>query len=409
MASAPGFIPYSRQQVSEADIAAVVAVLRSDMLTQGEQLPAFEAAFAAAHQVPHAVAVSNATVALHLACLALGIGPGSRVWTSPNSFLASANCALYCGAEVDFVDIDPATRNLSVAALEAKLAQAAARGTLPDLLIPVDFAGLPADLPALRALADRHGFRILQDASHATGATLHGRPMGSAWADATVFSFHAVKVITTAEGGMVVTRDAALAERLRLLRSHGMVREPAQMTQPPEGPWVYEQQLLGHNARMTELQAALGLSQLQRLPQMAAQREAQAQRYDRLLADLPLRLPARRSDRQSSWHLYAVQLDAARAGCSRAQAFAALRAAGIGVNVHYIPIHLQPHYRARGFRPGDFPAAEAYYAGALSLPLFPGLTEAEQDRVVAVLRSALTSSPATAAPARPAEVAATAP
>lgn len=383
------FIPYSRQCITEADIAAVVQVLHSDFLTQGSELPAFEADFAQAHGVPHAVAVSNATAALHLACLALGIGPGKRVWTTPNSFLASANCALYCGATIDFVDIDPLTRNLSVAALAAKLAQAEASGALPDLLIPVDFAGLPCDLREMRALADRYGFGILQDASHATGAQYLGAPVGSAWADATVFSFHAVKVITTAEGGMVTTRDAALAERLQGLRSHGMVRDAARMTQPPEGPWVYEQQQLGWNCRMTELQAALGRSQLRRLPQMAAQREAAAARYDRLLAGLPLRLPARLSDRQSSWHLYAVEIDAGRSPCSRADAFGALRAADIGVNVHYMPIHLQPYYRALGFARGQFPAAEAYYAQALSLPLFPGMSDAEQDRVVAVLAQAL--------------------
>lgn len=383
------FIPYSRQCITEADIAAVVQVLHSDFLTQGSELPAFEADFAQAHDVPHAVAVSNATAALHLACLGLGIGPGKRVWTTPNSFLASANCALYCGATIDFVDIDPLTRNLSVAALAAKLAQAEASGTLPDLLIPVDFAGLPCDLREMRALADRHGFAILQDASHATGAQYLGAPVGSAWADATVFSFHAVKVITTAEGGMVTTRDAALAERLQGLRSHGMVRDASRMTQPPEGPWVYEQQQLGWNCRMTELQAALGRSQLRRLPQMAAQREASAARYDRLLASLPLRLPARLSDRRSSWHLYAVEIDAGRTPCSRADAFGALRAADIGVNVHYMPIHLQPYYQALGFVRGQFPAAEAYYAQALSLPLFPGMSETEQDRVVAVLAQVL--------------------
>lgn len=383
------FIPYSRQCITEADIAAVVQVLHSDFLTQGSELPAFEAEFAQAHGVPHAVAVSNATAALHLACLALGIGPGKRVWTTPNSFLASANCALYCGAAIDFVDIDPLTRNLSVTALAAKLAQAEASGSLPDLLIPVDFAGLPCDLREMRALADRCGFRILQDASHATGASYLERPVASAWADATVFSFHAVKVITTAEGGMVTTRDAALAERLQGLRSHGMVRDASRMTQPPEGPWVYEQQQLGWNCRMTELQAALGRSQLRRLPQMAAQREASAARYDRLLASLPLRLPARLSDRRSSWHLYAVEIDAGRTPCSRADAFGALRAADIGVNVHYMPIHLQPYYQALGFVRGQFPAAEAYYAQALSLPLFPGMSETEQDRVVAVLAQVL--------------------
>lgn len=388
------FIPYSRQSITEDDIAAVTAVLRSDFLTQGAEVPAFEAEFARVHEVAHAVAVANATVALHLACLALGIGPGSRVWTSPNSFLASANCALYCGATVDFVDIDPHTRNLSTLALAAKLERAQANGTLPQLLIPVDFAGLPCDLAELRALADRYGFRILEDASHATGAQYQGRPVGSAWADATVFSFHAVKIVTTAEGGMVVTQDAALAERLRLLRCHGMTRDPGQLLRPAEGPWVYEQQLLGHNARMTELQAALGRSQLARLPQMQARREALAARYDRLLANLPLKRPARLADRSSAWHLYAVEIDAERTVRSRREVFDALRAAQVGVNVHYIPIHTQPYYAALGFRPGDFPQAEAYYAQALSLPLFPDLSDAEQDVVIAVLQATLGDSPA---------------
>ena len=382
-------IPYSRQSVDEADIDAVVAVLRSDFLTQGTQVPRFEAAFAAAHGVAHAVAVSNATVALHLACLALGVKPGSRVWTSPNSFLASANCALYCGATVDFVDIDPVTRNLSVAALRAKLARAELNGNLPQVLIPVDFAGLPCDGAELRELAGRYGFAILEDASHATGASYRGAPVGSAWADATVFSFHAVKVITTAEGGLVATQDAALAERLRLLRSHGMTRDPQQMQAVPEGDWVYEQVALGFNARMTEMQAALGLSQLARLPQQQAKRVRLANRYDRLLADLPLRLPARLPDRLSAWHLYAVELKNEQAAVTRAQVFKALRDASIGVNVHYIPIHTQPYYRQLGFKPGDFPAAEAYYAQAISLPLFPELTDEQQDRVVAVLTQAL--------------------
>lgn len=379
------FIPYSRQQVSADDVAAVVAVLQSEFLTQGPVGPRFEAAFAARHQVAHAVAVSNATAALHIACLALGVGPGSRVWTSPNSFLASANCARYCGATVDFVDIDPVTRNLSLAALEAKLDRAAVTGALPQVLIPVDFGGLPCDGRELRALADRFGFRILEDASHATGASYAGRPVGSAWADAAVFSFHAVKIVTTAEGGMVVTQDAALAERLRLLRSHGMTREPAQMTAPPEGPWSYEQVDLGYNVRLTELQAALGLSQLERLDAMHAARAALAERYDGLLAGLPVKRPARVAERVSAWHLYPVEVDPQR----RRAVFDAMRAAQIGVNVHYIPIHTQPYWRGLGFARGDFPAAEAYYAGAISLPLFPGLTHAEQDRVVDTLAQAL--------------------
>jgi UDP-4-amino-4,6-dideoxy-N-acetyl-beta-L-altrosamine transaminase len=382
-------IPYSRQEISDADIAAVTRVLRSDFLTQGPVVPAFEQAFAQAHAVDHAVAVANATVALHLCCLAFGIGAGARVWTSPNSFVASANCALYVGATIDFVDIDPLTRNLSVARLREKLEHAARHGTLPQLLVPVDFAGLPCDLREIRALADRYGFRVLEDASHATGARYLDRPVGSAYADATVFSLHAVKVITSAEGGIVTTNDAALAQRLRHLRSHGITREADEFESEAPGAWYYEQQSLGLNARLTELQAALGLSQLARLADMQARRRALAERYDELLAGLPLRLPARLPDRVSAWHLYAVEIDAARTGVRRADVFRALREAQIGTNVHYIPIHTQPHYRRLGFRAGDFPAAERYYEHTLSLPLFPAMSAAQQDRVVASLRSAL--------------------
>jgi UDP-4-amino-4,6-dideoxy-N-acetyl-beta-L-altrosamine transaminase len=382
------FIPYSRQQVSEADIEAVAAVLRSDFLTQGPAGPAFEQAFAQRHAVAHAVAVSSATAGLHIACLALGVGPGSLVWTTPNTFLASANCARYCGADVDFVDMDPATRNISVDALAAKLETAQVRGRLPQVLIPVDFAGLAADLREIRALADRYGFRILEDASHAAGASYLGQPVGSAWADASVFSFHAVKIVTTGEGGIVTTQDAAVAERLRLLRSHGMSRNPADFAQPAEGAWTYEQHLLGFNYRLTDIQAALGHSQLHRMDALQQQRIALADRYDALLRGLPLVLPARRADRVSSWHLYAVEI-AEGSARSRAEVFRALREAGIGVNVHYIPVHLQPYYARLGFRAGDFPAAENYYRRALSLPLFPAMTAQQQERVVDTLRAAL--------------------
>ncbi|MES2339698.1 MAG: UDP-4-amino-4,6-dideoxy-N-acetyl-beta-L-altrosamine transaminase [Pseudomonadota bacterium] len=377
------FIPYSTQSIDQADIDAVVAVLQSDFLTQGPAVVDFETAFAARHQVAHAVAVSNATAGLHIACLALGVGAGSRVWTSTNSFLASANCALYCGASVDFVDIDPDTRNMSVTALAAKLERAARDGTGPHVVIPVDFAGLPVDLAEMRDLADRYGFKILEDASHATGASYLGKPVGSAFADATVFSFHAVKIVTTAEGGMVTTNDPALARRLQLLRSHGMTREAAEMEGVPEGGWDYDQILLGYNYRMTDMQAALGSSQLERLDAMHRARVARADRYDMLFDGMGLKLPARRQDRESAWHLYAIELTPGMK--PRAEVFAGLRAAGIGVNVHYIPIHTQPHYRRLGFKPGDFPAAEAYYAQAISLPLFPAMTDDQQDRVVATL------------------------
>ena len=383
------FIPYSRQEVTEADINAVCQVLRSDFLTQGPQVPAFEAAFAAMQQVAHAVAVSNATAGLHIGCLALGVGPGSRVWTSPNSFLASANCALYCGAQIDFVDIDPVSRNISVQALGDKLERAAAAGTLPDVVIPVDFSGLPCDLREIRALADRHSFKILQDASHATGASYLGHPTGSEFADATVFSFHAVKIITTAEGGIVTTQDAELAHRLSSLRSHGMVRDSTRLEHAAEGPWYYEQQVLGFNYRLTELQAALGLSQLARAEAMQTGRRVLADRYDTLLADLPVIRPARLPDRMSAWHLYVIEIDDGSASRSRAAVFQHMREAGIGVNVHYIPIHTQPYYARLGFRRGDFPASERYYDRALSIPLFPALTEGQQDFVVATLAEAL--------------------
>lgn len=383
------FIPYSCQNITEDDIAAVAAVLRSEFLTQGPAVPAFERAFAARHGVPHAVAVSNATAGLHIACLALDVGPGSLVWTSPNSFLASANCALYCGADIDFVDIDPHTRNMSVGELEAKLLQAQRNGRLPQVVIPVDFSGLPCDLREMRALADRFGFKIIEDASHACGASYLGQPVGSRWADLSVFSFHAVKIVTTAEGGIVSTHDEALARRLQLLRSHGMSRDPRDLQHASEGAWYYEQNLLGFNYRLTDMQAALGSSQLGRLETMQVQRRTLAYRYDTLLADLPLRLPARLPDRESAWHLYAVEIDEQRTDRTRSAVFAQLREAEIGVNVHYIPIHTQPHYARIGFRPGDFPASEAYYRRAMSIPLFPAMTQAQQARVAEVLHAAL--------------------
>ena len=383
------FIPYSCQNIAEQDIEAVCEVLRSDFLTQGPAVPAFERRFAELHGAGHAVAVSNATAGLHLACLALGVGPGSRVWTSPNSFLASANCALYCGATIDFVDIDPRSRNMSVQALAAKLERARATNTLPQVVIPVDFSGLPCDLAEIRALADEYGFKILEDASHAAGATYKGAPVGSRFADLTVFSFHAVKIVTTAEGGMVTTHDDSLAHRLRLLRSHGMSRDPVDLERESEGAWYYEQGLLGFNYRLTDLQAALGSSQLARMAPMQASRAALADRYDRLLADLPLTLPLRLPDRQSSWHLYAIEIDEQRTSSRRADVFAAMRRADIGVNVHYIPIHRQPHYERLGFKAGDFPAAEAYYARAISIPLFPALTDAQQQTVADALSAAL--------------------
>lgn len=383
------FIPYSCQDITDEDVLAVTNALRSSFLTQGPAITAFEQAFAERHQVRHAVSVSNATAGLHIACLALDVGPGDFVWTSPNSFLASSNCALYCGADVDFVDIDPVTRNMSVVALAAKLEQAAKDGKLPKVVIPVDFSGLPCDLKEMRELADRYGFKIVEDGSHATGASYQGRPIGGQYAHMTVFSFHAVKIVTTAEGGLVTTESDELARKLKLLRSHGMTREASDMEGESEGGWYYEQIALGFNYRMTDVQAALGLSQMERLEQMAAARVARADRYDSLLADLPVKLPVRLTDRDSAWHLYAIEIDTTRTGATRASVFQALRNAGVGVNVHYIPIHTQPYYRRLGFKRGDFPAAEHYYANAISLPLFPAMTDAQQDHVARVLRQTL--------------------
>lgn len=380
-------IPYGRQDITQADIDAVTAVLRSDFLTQGPVVPRFEAAVAAQCRVPHALAVNSATSALHLACLALGLGPGDVLWTSPITFVASANCALYCGASVDFVDIDPATYNLCPRALEAKLIAAEAAGRLPKVVVPVHLAGQSPDLAAIRALAHRYGFHVIEDASHAIGATYLGEPVGDCrYSDITVFSFHPVKIITTGEGGMALTRDPALAARMELLRSHGITRDPALMSHAPDGPWYYQQVALGYNYRMTEIQAALGLSQMARLGDYVARRRALARRYDERLDGMPLRVPFQHGDGSSAWHLYIVRLDPA---LDHRAVFEALRAAGIGVNLHYIPVHTQPHYAAMGFVPGDFPEAERYYAGAISLPLYPGLTDEMQDEVIAALRRAV--------------------
>ncbi len=373
-------IPYGRHDINQDDIAAVVAVLESDFLTQGPQVPAFESAVAQKVGAAHAVAVNSATSALHIACLALGLGPGDRLWTSPITFVASANCALYCGASVDFVDIDPKTFNMDPVALEAKLIAAKAAGTLPKVVVPVALCGQSADMKAIRVLADRFGFFILEDASHGIGARYDGHYMGDGrYADITVFSFHPVKIISTAEGGMATTNDPVLARRMQILRSHGITREQHEMTRESDGAWYYQQVDLGYNYRMTELQAALGISQMSRLDEFVSARADRARSYDQALADLALRLPYQAPMTASSWHLYVIQLaDAAR----HRAVFDALRADGIGVNLHYIPVHLQPYYLAKGFNKGDFPMAEDYYARSISIPLFSHMTDAQQQAVV---------------------------
>ena len=376
-------IPYGRQDIQSADIEAVVSVLLSDRLTQGPMVPRFEGALADYCGVKHAVAVNSATSALHIACLALGLGPGDRFWTSPNTFVASASCALYCGAEVDFVDIDSRTYNMSVHALAAKLASAEIEGRLPKIVVPVHFAGQSCDMRRIRALADRYGFYIIEDAAHAIGGKYLGEPIGNCqYADITIFSFHPVKIITTGEGGVGLTNDSKLAARMRRLRSHGTTNDPDQMQGPVDGPWYYQMIELGWNYRMTDIQAALGHSQMQRLDEHVRRRILLADRYDRLLAESGHALPWCEPSCCSAWHLYVIAWNEEAAGISRKEAFTRLRSVGIGVQVHYIPVHTQPYFATLGFRPGQYPNAEAYYARAISVPLHSGLTEGQQDRVV---------------------------
>lgn len=392
-------IPYGRQHVTEADIEAVARVLRSDFLTQGSVVPRFEHAVASRVQAKHAVAVNSGTSALHLACLALELGSGDLLWTVPNTFVASANCARYCGAEVDFVDIDSSTGNLSVAHLGRKLALASREGRLPKVVVPVHFAGQPTDQEAIAALALEYGFRVLEDASHAIGAARHGEPVGSCrWSDITVFSFHPVKIITTAEGGVAVTNDDALAERMTLLRSHGVTRNPLDFvnsdlesdgSSDPPAAWYYEQQALGFNYRMTDVQAALGTSQLERLEQYVERRNVLARRYDEGLKDLPLRLPVVQPNNRSAFHLYVVRLEPDAGSKSHRRVFDELRELGIGVNVHYIPVHLQPYYRALGFAEGQCPESEAHARQAITLPLYPLMSDADQNTVIDAVRETL--------------------
>ena len=385
-----GVIPYGRQDISEADIQAVVDVLRSDYLTQGPVVPAFEKCLAEYCSAQHAVAVNSATSALHIACLALDAGPDDVVWTTPVTFVASANCGLYCGAKVDFVDIDPRTYNISAEHLAVKLAQAQRSGKLPKVVIPVHLCGQPCDMAAIHALGQHYGFKIIEDASHAIGGRYRGEPIGICrYSDITVFSFHPVKIITTAEGGMAMTNDAQLAKRMQLLRSHGITRDVNEMTHVPDGPWYYQQIDLGYNYRMTDLQAALGLSQMQRLDEFVARRHVIADAYDRFLADLPVVAPWQHEDGYSGLHLYVVRVKLNEIGKTHRQVFEALLAEGISVNLHYIPVHIQPYYESLGFKQGDFPEAEQYYAEAISLPLYPAMTDAQQVRVVAALKKAL--------------------
>lgn len=383
------YIPYGRQQITQQDIDSVVDVLRSDFITQGPAIPRFEQMVAEYCSVNHAIAVNSATSALHIACLALGLGQGDWLWTSPNTFVASANCGLYCGAQVDFVDIDPRSYNLSVEHLTEKLLIAEKQGRLPKILIPVHFAGQSCDMKAIRQLADQYGFSIIEDASHAIGGRYLDKPVGNcSYADITVFSFHPVKIITTAEGGMAMTNKPELAEKMRALRSHGITRDEQQMTHAPEGDWYYQQVDLGFNYRLTDIQAALGFSQMQRLDDYVEQRHKARANYDQLLADLPIILPWQHADSHSALHLYPIQV-CDESGVDRKQVFDSLRVANIGVNVHYIPVPTQPYYQNMNIAASDFANALAYYQRAISLPMYATLSEQQQEIVVDTLKKAL--------------------
>lgn len=383
-------IPYGKQDINQQDIDNVVDVLKSDFLTQGPQVPVFEKALTEHTGAEYAFAVNSATSALHIACLALGLGEGDLLWTSPVTFVASANCGLYCGAKVDFVDIDPATYNLCSKKLEQKLIAAKVNGTLPKVVVPVHLCGQPCDMEAIGRLAQEYGFKVIEDASHAIGGRYHEQPIGNCeYSDITVFSFHPVKIVTTAEGGVALTNQKELADKMALLRSHGITREPEMMTEASHGSWYYQQIDLGFNYRMTELQAALGVSQMQRLEEFVAARHVLSKRYTQLLSGLPLVLPYQLENTYSGLHLFVIRLKLDEISLTHKQVFDALRENDIGVNLHYIPVHTQPYYQAMGFSAGDFPESEIYYQEAISLPIFHIMTEKQQDRVVEVLTNIL--------------------
>lgn len=383
-------IPYGRQQIDQQDIDSVVDVLRSDFLTQGPAVPAFEERVANYCKVPHAVAVNSATSALHIACMALEVGPGDVVWTSPISFVASSNCALYCGADIDFVDIDSATYNIGIEALQSKLQHAKESGRLPKVLVAVHLSGQSCPMREIHELSTQYGFKIIEDASHAIGARYLDQPVGNCeYSDITVFSFHPVKIITTAEGGLATTRQKELATRMQLYRSHGITRDPDLMTHQPEGAWYYQQIELGYNYRMTELQAALGLSQMDKLDAFIEKRHVLATRYNTMLEGLAVTRPYQHPDTYSALHLYVVRLQLNQIPVDHATVFDRMRTHGIGVNLHYIPIHLQPYYQRLGFQKGDFPNAEQYYSEAISIPMYSSLSFEQQDQVVDSLRRSI--------------------
>jgi UDP-4-amino-4,6-dideoxy-N-acetyl-beta-L-altrosamine transaminase len=376
-------IPYGRQNITKEDIQAVIEVLQSDFLTQGPMVPKFEAAIAQYCNVKYAFAVNSATSALHIACLALGVQPKDRVWTTPISFVASANCALYCGAEVDFVDIDSKTWNMCPQKLEQKLIQARKDGLLPKVVIPVHLCGQSCDMQAIHKLSKEYGFSIIEDASHAIGGKYQDKQIGNCeYSQITVFSFHPVKIITTGEGGMAVTNDAEIGARIARLRSHGITRDTQTMIKNPDGPWYYEQIELGYNYRMTDIQGALGLSQFKKLDEFVAERHKIAEIYDNLFKDINIETPYNDEKNYSAYHLYVVRVKPDQKNITHKEMFIRLRDNGIGVNLHYIPIYRQPYYAKMGYKSSDYPEAEKYYSEAISLPIYPGLTASQQKEIV---------------------------
>jgi UDP-4-amino-4,6-dideoxy-N-acetyl-beta-L-altrosamine transaminase len=385
-------IPYGRHTITKEDIDAVGEVLKSEFLTQGNQVPLFEQKVAKYCGADHAVAVNSATSALHIACLALGLGEGDWLWTSPITFVASANCGLYCGANVDLVDIDPKTYNLSPRVLEEKLAQAEKEGRLPKVVIPVHLCGQSCEMEAIHKLSLKYNFKIIEDASHAIGGKYQGKLIGNGqYCDITIFSFHPVKIVTTGEGGMAVTNNKLLADNMALLRSHGITRDFNLMTKEPEGPWYYQQIDLGFNYRMTDLQAALGISQMRRIDNYITRRHTIAEYYNDKLKELQVTVPHQHHDIYSAFHLYVIRLDIKEIQLNHRQVFEKLRAGGIGVNLHYIPIHRQPYYQKLGFQMYNFKEAEAYYGEAISLPIYPDLDKKKQNDVISTLRRVLKS------------------
>ena len=383
-------IPYGKQDINQTDIDSVISVLQSDFLTQGPQTPLFEKIVSDYCGAEYGVAVNSATSALHIACMALNLGEGDYLWTSPNTFVASANCGLYCSAKVDFVDINLLTYNLSPEELEKKLIQARQDNKLPKIVIPVHFAGQSCDMRKIHSLSQEYGFKIIEDASHAIGGMYLGQPIGGCqYSDITVFSFHPVKIITTAEGGLATTNDKKLSERMQLFRSHGVTRDPRLMTKKSEGGWYYQQVELGFNYRMTELQAALGVSQMKRLDEFVTLRHKRQKRYDKFLKNLPVVTPYQDMDSYSALHLYPIQIQIEKVKNTRKEIFEALRKNGVGVNVHYIPVHTQPYYENIGFKKGDFPNVERYYESTISIPLFHAMTFEQQDQVIVALKKVL--------------------